>query len=144
MRRLTEALAAPSSTIRGQVQPDWLRLERRIAYRNSFQPRLVGKMRDCQAGTCLSISIGMSPAIWVFLGFWVLMLGPLALGIDVQTAGDLLRSGRTDMRPLALGITGMLFFAVVLTLVGRFLGRSDHAQLLGFLRTVTLTEERPE
>ena len=142
MRRLTDALAARSSGMRGRVHADRVRLERRIGYRNSFQPRLVGRMRDCQAGTCFDVSVGMHPAVWIFLAFWVLMLGPFALSIDVQAVVEVLRHGTTDAGVIGLGITGMLLFAVVLTLGGRWLGRSEGAELLAFLRTVALAEKR--
>ncbi len=143
VRRLTEALAAKSSGMRGRVYADRVRLERRIFYRNSFQPRLVGRMRDCPAGTCFDVSVGMHPAVWVFLAFWVLMLGPLALSIDAQAVVELLRHGTTDAGVIGLAITGMLLFAVVLTFGGRWLARSEGAELLAFLRTVALAEERP-
>ena len=84
----------------------------------------------------------MSPAVWAFLAFWVLMLGPLALETGVQAVGELLQHGTTDVGVLALGITGMLLFGVILTLGGRWLARSDQAALLVFLRTVALAEER--
>ena len=143
MRRLKDALAAPSSEMRGRVGPDRLRLARSIAYRNSFQPRLVGRMRDCQEGTCFEVSVGMNPAVWAFLAFWLLLLGPLALEAGVQAVGELLQNGTTDVGVLALVITGMLLFGVVLALGGRWLARSDRAALLAFLRTAALAEERP-
>ena len=141
--RLKDALADPSSRIRGRVHPDSVRLGRRIFYRNSFQPRLVGRMRDCPAGTCFDVRIGMHPAVWIFLVFWVLMLGPLALGIGIQAAAELLQHGTTDVGMLALGITGMLLFGAALALGGRWLARSEPAELLAFLRTVVLAEEQP-
>ena len=129
--------------MRGQARPDRVRLARRIAYRNSFQPRLVGRMRDCHGGTCFEVSVGMHPAVWMFLAFWVLMLAPLALETGVQAFSELLQHGTTDVGMLALAITGMLLFGLALTLGGRWLARSDRADLLIFLRTVTLAEERP-
>ncbi len=138
VRRLAEALATGSSDMRGRVEPDWVRLERRIGYRNSFQPRLVGRMRDYPAGTCFDISVGMSPAVWIFLAFWVLMLGPLAIAVDVQAVGELLRHGRTDVGVLGLAITGMSLAGVMLGLGGRWLARCEQAELLAFLRTVAL------
>ncbi|MGI4946680.1 MAG: hypothetical protein ACRYHQ_40000 [Janthinobacterium lividum] len=142
MRRLTDALAARSSGMRGRVHADRVRLERGIGYRNSFRPRLVGRLRDCQAGTCFDVSVGMHPAVWIFLAFWVLMLEPFALSIDVQAVVEVLRHGTTDAGVIGLGITGMLLFAVVLMLGGRWLGRSEGAELLAFLRTVALAEKR--
>ncbi len=129
--------------MRSRVRPDFVRLERRIFYRNSFQPRLVGRMRDCRAGTCFDVKVGMHPGVWIFLAFWVLMLGPIAAGLGVEAAVDLLRHGTTDAGLPALAVTGMLFFAVVLTLGGRWLARSEAAELLAFLRTVALAEEQP-
>ncbi|MGI4946743.1 MAG: hypothetical protein ACRYHQ_40330 [Janthinobacterium lividum] len=143
MRRLTDALAVRSSGMRGRVHDDRVRLERRIGYRNSFQPQLVGRMRDCQGGTCFDVSVGMHPAVWIFLAFWVLMLGPLAFSIDAQAVVELLRHGTTDAGVIGLAITGMLLFAVVLTFGGRWLARSEEAELLGFLRTVALAGPRP-
>ena len=85
----------------------------------------------------------MHPAVWIFLTFWVLMLGPLAFGIDIQAAGELLQHGTTDAGMLAFAVTGMLLFGVALMLAGRWLARSEAAELLAFLRTVVLAEERP-
>ncbi|MGI3777318.1 MAG: hypothetical protein ACRYGC_08495 [Janthinobacterium lividum] len=143
MRRLTDALAVRPSGMRGRVHPDRVVVERRIGYRNSFQPRLVGRMRDWETGTCFDVSVGMHPAVWIFLAFWVLMLGPLALSIDAQAVVEVLRHGTTDAGVIGLSITGMLLFAVVLALVGQWLARSERAELLAFLRTVALAEERP-
>ena len=143
VRRLTDALADQSSVIRGSVRPDRVRLGRRIAYRNSFQPRLLARMRDCPTGTCFDVSVGMSPAIWVFLAVWALMFGPVALGFGFTALTELVQHGTTDAGVPALATTGMLIFAVVLALGGRWLARSEPAELLAFLRTVALAEQRP-
>ena len=143
VRQLAEALAAPSSGMRGRVRPDWLRLQKRIGYRNSFQPRLVGRIRACPDGTCFDVRVGMHPAVWVFMAFWVLTLGPMALAIDAQAVGELVRHGTTEVGVLALAITGMLLFGVALTLGSRWLGRNEAAELIAFLGTVAQAGQRP-
>ncbi|MGI4945067.1 MAG: hypothetical protein ACRYHQ_31650 [Janthinobacterium lividum] len=145
VRRLDAALALPTSDLRGRVGSGRVWLRRRIGYRNSFQPRLVARMRSggVAGGTRLHVSVGMSPGIWVFLAVWMIVLAPLGFGVVLQTGQDLLHQGTSDMLPLALALSGFTVFPVLLTVAGTLLARTDREMLLRFVRMTVDAEIEP-
>jgi hypothetical protein len=93
----------------GKVEGNEFRIYRDIRYRNSFLPRVYGKVVSSLSGAQIDVTMTLHPAVTVFILFW---LGVVGFGAAVTAAHSNLQA--------ALIPLGMFVFGVTLTLVGFF------------------------
>src|SRR5215471_14027761 len=55
----------------GSVDRESFKLHRVIRYRNSFLPRISGKIHHSPTGTRVSVTMFMHPFVAVFMAFWL-------------------------------------------------------------------------
>jgi hypothetical protein len=92
----------------GKVQGNEFKCYRDIRYRNSFLPRIAGRVDSDHNGTRIDVIMYLHPLVLVFVLFW---LGGVGVG-----AAAALRQG--DGGPWTLVPIGMFVFGVALTLGG--------------------------
>ena len=86
-----------------------LRFYRDIRYRNSFLPRIYGKVVPSPGGAQVDVLMTLHPVVALFILFW---LGAVGFGAAVTAAHSSLQA--------ALFPLGMFVFGVALTFVGFF------------------------
>lgn len=91
----------------GTVEGDHFRLYRDIRYRNSFLPRIRGRVSSAPGGTNIDVIMYLHPLVLLFMLFWLTGIG---FGV-VSTLRD--AKGASALVPL-----GMFAFGVALTLGG--------------------------
>lgn len=72
--RLRAGLLNRSSEVDGRVEHDWIRLKKKIFYRNSFQTFLRAKLSPHGTGTRIRGSLGPHPLVNGFVGVWFTFL----------------------------------------------------------------------
>ncbi|RMG66924.1 MAG: hypothetical protein D6722_14170 [Bacteroidetes bacterium] len=87
-------------------------MSRIIYYRNSFLPRIRGEVRGEGFETTVEVRMNLHPLVWVFLAFWVGILGMMSLFLIPGA----LAGGGFD--PFILMPPGMVLFAYAITLGG--------------------------
>lgn len=120
----------------GEVGSDRFAIQRRIGYRNSFLPRIRGRIAAEGTGSDLRIWMHVHPFVAVFLLFWIGMVGNFG-GMALSASGGM-RMGAAYL-PL-----GMVLFAVALTL-GGFIPEAIKAKrrLAALLETADAAPIRP-
>lgn len=93
----------------GAVEGESFRLHRDIAYRNSFLPRISGRVVATPAGTRIIVNMFLHPIVGAFMLFWL-----SGVGIAALTSFNTLH-GTTS--PVLVPL-GMFVFGVALTLGG--------------------------
>jgi hypothetical protein len=63
----------------GSIRERSFRLERNIGYRNSFLPRIRGRIDPSGIGSRIHTTMFMHPLVGVFLAFWLTIAADLAL-----------------------------------------------------------------
>lgn len=72
--RLWPALSAPSHPFVGELIDDEFRIERAIAYQNSFLPRIRARLEPRAEGCRLAGTMSLHPPVGVFMLVWVGMV----------------------------------------------------------------------
>ncbi len=91
----------------GQVSDTGFTLYRDIRYRNSFLPRIRGRIESCPEGSRIDVTMNLHPFVAVFVFVWLWISGSITATLLSQgTASD------------ALSPAGMCGFLVLLTLAG--------------------------
>lgn len=105
----------------GSISADEFQVTRIIGYRNSFLPRISGRIGSDLGQTTIDIKMMLHPLVIAFLAFWMLFVGLGFLAAVVSTMNSLLNPAHaSDASPAAILATGfMLVFAAAMT-VGFF------------------------
>jgi hypothetical protein len=98
----------PKQPFVGTMHNDTFRITRRIAYRNSFLPRIHGTLTSVPEGTQITLRMTIHPLVGLFMLFWLAGVSYGALQISAGTA-----AGPGAFIPLV-----MLVFGIALTLLG--------------------------
>src|SRR5262245_39192642 len=71
----------------GNVEGSSFRIYRYVHHKNSFLPRIRGTVTDTATGSRTEITMSVHPAPAIFIGFWLLVTGQLALlaGLSGET-----------------------------------------------------------
>ncbi len=121
----------------GRVDDHWLRVARRIRYRNSFQTWMSARLSAEGGGTRLRCRFGMHPLVTVFMAAWfgfVLMLGgPASVVVLVKLVAAPAPTAAGEWL-LALIPVWMLAIGSAMVGIGRWLARGERRYLIEFLR----------
>jgi hypothetical protein len=123
---------AGSKPVIGKVSEFSLTLNKRINYRNSYQPYLTATMRPELGGTAISGVLAMHPFVRIFNVVWFGFVTIIFLGMGWAS----LSGKRGDSRETSLMLIvplGMLCFGIGLIWFGRFLARNEPKFLEDFL-----------
>jgi hypothetical protein len=124
-----------SSAIRGNIGTRSFSLRCRIAYRNSFQTNLRGRLVNEGTSTRIRCYAGMHPFVIAFMIFWFAV-------VSVGTTAVLQELAEGEVSPFGLLIgLGLPVFGVVLVAVGRYFARTESETLIAFLEE-TLDAQR--
>lgn len=124
----------------GSVGESSARLRKRIWYRNSFQSVMRVTFVDRGTGTEITCRSGMSIFTTVFMVVWFGAVGLFGLAF----LGSIFDHAGGGGAPAALFPLGMIAFGVALVLIGRFIARNEHADLLAFVTHVTDAKPVPD
>ena len=92
----------------GRVAGSEFKCQRNIGYRNSFLPRITGRVESCPVGTRIDVKMYLHPATAVFMLIWLGGVAFAAIGFF----------SRGEVAGKAFFPVAMFIFGVVLTLVG--------------------------
>ena len=95
----------------GTLEGDAFRFVRAIRYRNSFLPRIRGRIAAAPTGTRVYVTMHLHPAVALFMAFWLCGVGFGVVAVLMEPGGP---------SPAALLPAGMLAFGVILTVGGFF------------------------
>ncbi len=132
--RLRAGLLNSSSDVDGRVEYDWIRLRKKIFYRNSFQTFLTAKVKPEGSGTRIRGTLGMHPLVTGFMAVW--FAGVLAANLFILV--PVLKSG--DVPPGWFIAPLMPLAGVGMILFGRLLVRGDDKLLIEFVTTALEAE----
>jgi len=132
--------------VAGHVGYTSFRIRKRIAYRNSFQPHLSGKLLNESGRTRVRCHVGMHPAVIAFMAIW---FGGVLIGggsVMISAIGSLVRGHATAHAwTTVAAVAFMLSGGVAIVALGRFAGRNEPRFLIDFLRdTIAAQEARAE
>lgn len=136
---------ARSRPVVGRVTDSFLRLRRRIGYRNSFQSFLTATMRPEAGGTLISGTVAMHPFVRVFMFMW--LGGVLLLGgtMFIATVSSMVIGSDSHHQNAWMGVVippAMLAFGFGLMCFGRYLAREEARFLTDFLiRTLDVHDQ---
>lgn len=128
--RLRAGLLSPSSDVDGRVEYEWIRLGKRIFYRNSFQTFLRAKLLPYGTGTRLSGSLGLHPLVKGFVVFGLIFVTLVAVLGLVNGASPF----------VLLGVPAFVMFNLLMIGVGRLLVRGDDRRLMEFVTSAVQAE----
>jgi hypothetical protein len=137
LRSSTGKWAAPWSAgnqatiFTGSVGEDHFKLQRRINYRNSFNPQLIGRVQVQGNLTTIELTLRLHPFVAVFMGLWC---GGLLLSV---IAGLALATGTGGLQPVLFVPMAMLVFGYVMTTGFFHVERSKALNELGTLLHAT-------
>ena len=109
---LKAAKGKTNKPYRGQVRQDRFDIVRQINYRNSFLPRITGKIDPQPSGCLVQVKMQMHPFVMVFMVVWCAMLIPIG-GSIAAAAMDSPGMAWTALFPLFL-----LLFGYGITMAG--------------------------
>ena len=109
---LKAAKGKSGKAYRGQVRQDRFDIVRQISYRNSFLPRVSGKIEPQPSGCMVKVKMQMHPFVMVFLLVWCFML--VGIGGNIIAAA----MDGPGMEWMAAIPIGMLLFAYGITMAG--------------------------
>jgi len=92
----------------GRVAGNEFKCQRNIGYRNSFLPRITGRVESCPGGSEIDVKMSLHRATAVFMLIWLGGVAFAAIGIF----------SRGEVAGKAFFPVAMFVFGVVLTLVG--------------------------
>lgn len=136
---------ARSRPVVGRVTDSFLRLRKRIRYRNSFQSFLTATMRPEAGGTLISGEVAMHPFVRVFMFMW--LGGVLLIGgtMFLATVGSMVIGSGSHHQNAWMGVVippVMLAFGFGLVCFGRYLAREEARFLKDFLiRTLDVHDQ---
>jgi hypothetical protein len=117
-RRLAEAVEprknvrwpfqSRSKPFEGSITGEQFEISRVISYRNSFLPRINGRIRQGSIGATIDITLALHPVVMIFMAVWLLGVG--CAGFAVVSAA--FKGGTFE--PLGLIPVGMFVFGVLL------------------------------
>jgi hypothetical protein len=136
-----------SKPILGRVGKNTFRLRKRRFYRNSFAPFFYGQVSPFNSGSLIEGHFGMHPFVKVFMGIW--FSGVILIGgsISLRTVIEIIRNGYGGKENQWLGVgifPIMLTFGVLLIASGKWLGKSEEANILKFLQETLQAEKHKQ
>lgn len=93
----------------GIVDGDSFSVRRDIRYRNSFLPRIKGRITPATCGSTVQVSMALHPLVGLFMMCWLGAAGAGAL--------NAFYSNRSDVAPILI-LAGMFVFGTALTIIG--------------------------
>ena len=121
-RRLAEAVEprknvrwpfqSRSKPFEGSITGEQFAISRVIGYRNSFLPRISGRIHQGSTGATIDITLALHPVVMIFMAVWLLGVG--CAGFAVMNVG--FRAGTFE--PSSLILIGMFVFGVLLCTLG--------------------------
>jgi len=130
-----------SKEVIGRTDQNWLRIRKRIFYRNSFQTNLTATLSQDGDQTRIVCRIGMEPAVRVFMTVWfggVLLIAAVVMASSAWSILELGSFGYSHYRKYLFGLLApppMTVFGFLLVRFGQYLARNERDFLLTFLRT---------
>lgn len=129
-----------SRPVVGRVSNRFIRLSKRIGYRNSFQTFLVGRLEAGEDGTVFRGQAGMHPLVIAFMlicliGF-VLFGGVAIVAVAWGALAGVNLAGLMFFLLMALFVVGFIWF-------GRWLARDEERFLISFVAEVIDAQARP-
>jgi hypothetical protein len=100
----------PGPPFIGTVEADAFEITRDIRYRNSFLPRIKGRVRSVSTGSCIDVRMYIHPAVAIIMVVWLVGFGAAAM---VSLHG-LMRGGDEPLvlMPLVIFVVGILVVCV--------------------------------
>jgi len=129
----------PGRPFVGSVTPPEFRIHRAIGYRNSFLPRVVGRIIPGDNGSHISITMRLHPAAAIFMALWLGGTALIGVPLAVATFAD---GGGAALIPACMLLFGGLLTIVAFSAEAR-IAKKILRSLLDGTELATQARERP-